>query len=372
MNHCFTLTVSFMCFACNSSSIPEPYTAAAGTYGDTAKAGALALVSVSTVLSESCRKAANVEYFRSHLLRMRAETLGLPDEANNVPFEQFLKKAGATPDGRSYEQFCNALSTTSNAFVAGVGALSAYGQSLQALAKNGGYDGGKLDKLVQNLSKTVSPNASKDTAAAVNAIGTAVKNLASLIVNKLVEKNLKRYIVEADPIVGNLTGALQAYVSAVDKEYETLQTRQRGLLNNLELYGGLQASGQPLPACAVTKLERSKRPGFEPKVPPTDAHPDMRTEAVCDTLLLLKQKLDADVAMNFYQVATAVGDEMRMTRSKLDGFQQLLSDLKEAHGRLSNAGRDVSKESELKAVLGLLSDALTQIARLQASLSANQ
>lgn len=360
----YVLILSLAAFGCGGAS---PYTKAVGSFGDATGASTEALAKAPTTLSRSCWKLADLAYLQSRLERLRAEGTGVPlDENHNgrLGFNEFRKQVLATGSS-SYEKYCTDLEATSGAFSLSLGVLLAYGESLKALAEVGGYDGADASTIVTGVTGIANKvrGAEEASSKAVGAIADAVGGLADVMVakafKKRVEREMERYIAEADPKVGALVQALGTYIDAVGDELKVKDSDQIALLDSLELSFGLVGASAPAPACA-----ESSGPLVGPK-----AAPDRVLTEVCLRVALLQSRINTQSALAYFTFALQAAEEVKDSRELRASFRDVLNKLRAAHAKLHAAGE---KHTEIRPALAEIADLIAKVNTLKAALNSDE
>src|SRR5262249_33912002 len=88
---------------------------------------------------------------------------------------------------------------------------------------------------------------------------------------------------------------------------------------------------------------------------------------VCDTLESMTRHLNTTAALSFYQYSVATIEDVRETRAALAGFNDLLGQLKSAHGALKKSG--TGDLADTKDFFAALSSLMTALQSTQAALS---
>ena len=311
----------------------------------------------------------------------------LPEGDYYVPWETWLVKAHPTSlHAGSWKEYCGEIEQTGKAFSSAVGALGAYSSALSALASGSAYEGADLGKTVDGVNKIVAlvGKSPSGPSTAAGAVGKSLDRFAGVVLRERVERDIEGYVRLADPEVQSLIVALRAYVAAARADVESLLAAQAQVLVSFEKLTGLGEAATIAPcrvppaAPAPAEAEKSG-PGRGPVLKDT-ASPEtvtLRREVlaqrtalveVCRTLDQLTKNTNAQRLLAFHALALSTDQGARETRLLLTGFEEVLSHLATAHTALAKAGQ--SKETtDLKALLGTISELVTQLGALQAGLA---
>lgn len=369
-----------------------PFTKAAGAYAKVGSESSTALGTAPSLLARSCAKAADTEYVQSRLSRLKFETEGIkiPEGDYYVPWETWQEKAHPMGlKGGSWKDYCREVEQTGQAFSSAVGALGSYSSALDALVQGGAYEGTDISKTVDGVNKIVAlvSKSESGTSRAVSAIGSALDKFAGGVLGGRVEKNIDGYVRAADPELQRLIVALRAYVAAARLEVDMLLQRQLQVVASFEKLTGLgekvtlapcRAGAEPA-AAPVDKGDAAARGGGKKPGSPGSSgevaslRQDVETQRkaladVCRSLDQLQKTTSAQNLFAFHALALATEEDIRQTRAVLIGFEDVLGHLGVAHAALVKAGQS-SEPTDLKALLGTISELTTRLGALQAALT---
>ena len=377
------------------AAVAGPFTSAAGAYAKVGADSSAALGAAPSLLSRSCVKAADAEYVQSRLSRLKFEAEGIKLPAPGdyyVPWETWQEKAH--PMGLkagSWKDYCHEIEQTGLVFSSAVGALGAYSSALDALAQGSTYEGTDIGRTVDGVNRIVATVSKSESgpSRAVTAIGNALDKLAGGVLRQVVEKDIQGYVISADPEVQALITALRGYIAAARSDVDVLLQAQLQVLISFEKLTGLgeRATIAPCrvddaakePAAPAEKGDPGAKKG-EKKAQPQGPSPEIATlrrdaeiqrkalRDVCRSLDQLTKTTNAQNLFAFHALALATEEDMRQTRAVLAGFEDVLGRLGVAHAALVKAGQTKEK-TDLKALLGTISDLTTQLGALQAALA---
>jgi hypothetical protein len=379
--------------------VAGPFTSAAGAYAKVSADSSAALGAAPSLLARSCVKAADAEYVQSRLSRLKfeAEGIKLPAEGDYyVPWEAWQEKAHPMGlKGGSWKDYCHEIEQTGLAFSSAVGALGSYSSALDALATGSTYEGTDIGKTVDGVNRIVASVSKSESgpSRAVTAVGNALDKFAGGVLRQVVEKDLEGYVIHADPEVQGLLTALRAYVAAARADVDVLLQAQLQVLLSFEKLTGLgeratiapcrvgaaPAEAAPPPAeksaAFARKGEKKADPqGPSPEIATLRREVEIQRKALTDVCRSLDQITRTSNAQNlfaFHTLALATEEEMRQTRAVLAGFEDVLGRLGVAHTALVKAGQTKEK-TDLKELLGTISDLTTRLGALQAALAQTQ
>ncbi len=377
-------------------TVAGPFTSAAGSYAKVGADSSAALGAAPSLLARSCVKAADAEYVQSRLSRLKfeAEGIKLPAEGDYyVPWETWQEKAH--PMGLkagSWKDYCHEIEQTGVAFSSAVGALGAYSSALDALAQGSSYEGTDIGRTVDGVNRIVATVSKSESgpSRAVTAIGNALDKFAGGVLRQVVEKDIQGYVISADPEVQGLITALRTYIAAARSDVDVLLQAQLQVIISFEKLTGLGERATIAPcrvddavkepaAAPAGKGDPGARKG-EKKAEPQSPSPEIATlrrdveiqrralRDVCRSLDQLTKTTNAQNLFAFHALALATEEDMRQTRAVLTGFEDVLGRLGVAHAALVKAGQTKEK-TDLKALLGTISDLTIQLGSLQAALA---
>ncbi len=374
-------------------SVAGPFTKAAGAYAKVGSESSTALGTAPSLLARSCTRAADVEYVQSRLSRLKFETEGikLPAEGDYyVPWETWQEKAHPTGlKGGSWKEYCREIEQTGQAFSSAVGALGSYSAALDALVQGSAHEGTDIGKTVDGVNKIVAlvNKSESGPSRAVSAIGSALDKFAGGVLRERVEKNIESYVRAADPEVQRLIVALRAYVAAARLDVDVLLQGQLTVLATFEKLTGLGEKATIAPcrvdadpaAAKGAKGDPGARGGARKAEPPRPSaevaslRQDLETQRkalveVCRSLDQIGKTTSAQNLLAFHALALATEEDIRQTRAVLTGFDDVLGHLGVAHAALVKAGQS-SETTDLKALLGTISELTMRLGALQAALA---
>ena len=346
----------FLALLC-AGGCSHPLADRAAQYSTLEQRTTAALKPLSPLTHGACLRTARTEFLQQRLLRLQGESLNQPLDAKYYLDEvHWLDKAQATSGILTWTAYCAEMDRSAAAFSAGLAALSSYAVALGALADSGrDYhpDWGALLASVDSVQSGLF-NPEERWTKMIPPMTTPVKELASLWISKKAEASLVSILVQAQPIVQRLIGALDRYLDAVNEQLRTLTARQATLIQSLETVSGFSAKSESV---------RAVKCGATPSGAPGSPESEALLTRLCEQSALQQKQIDALVLLalheNAQSLTTATADDLAIVGQ----FKATLAALGAVQTRLSAAAQ-ASDDSTLERVseeLSRLSQMLEQL-----------
>ncbi len=332
-------------------------------YASLGRKAALALQPLASLTRRTCTQSARTEFVQQRLLRLEAEYFGKAlDTKYYVDEAHWLDKTPAISGSLTWEAYCSEMDASASAFRLGLDSLSAYADSIGTLSdlrRGITPDWGALLSSAEAIQHGLArPNGRfmKFVAPMANPI----KELANLWLTRKAETSLVSYLVQAQPVITGLIGAMQQYLGIVSEELETLKTRQSTLIQSLEHVAGLGGKFEPARGLSCHSASA-------PSPSPATSESVSLITHLCEQTALQQKQIDALAVILLHDNAQALTATTQLDLTTIELYKAALNALLTAQTQLSAAARtmDDSNLSRTSLELSHLSQAIERLAGAQ-------